>query len=347
MPPSNRLFALTTRGLENLSAQEIAALPGAQILTVAYRRVVFQYTGALRQLLGLRTVDDVFLAVARWTGIVRQRHALSRLRQGAARLDLRQAASTCTQLYPIPASPTALRFSITVSFVGKRNYSTQEIKDLCAEFIAARHGWAYTPDDASAHLNVRLFIEHDIAHVGVRLGETPLHRRAYKQAHVLGSLKPPVAAAMLITAGLEPGMRLLDPCCGAATLLIEGALWGTLAHGGDIASPALEAAQANMDAAGVIVDFAQWDAQKLPLAGHSVARVASNPPWGRAVDVHMDIKTFYTHLCAEIQRVLRPDGRVALLTSLPDLVQFSDLSCTQDIEISLFGQTPHMLVYSR
>ena len=73
-----------------------------------------------------------------------------------------------------------------------------------------------------ADLNVRLFIEHETASVGLRLGQVPLQERRWKRAHRPGSLKPPVAAAMLRLAGLAPGQdvyiafrpedcRALDP----------------------------------------------------------------------------------------------------------------------------------------
>ncbi len=83
-----------------------------------------------------------------------------------------------------------------------------------------------------AELNVRLFIEHAEALVGLRLGATPLHRRSYKQAQRPGSLKPPVAAALLELLAPQPGERLLDPCCGVGTILVEAARRGGLARGG-------------------------------------------------------------------------------------------------------------------
>jgi tRNA (guanine6-N2)-methyltransferase len=65
--------------------------------------------------------------------------------------------------------------------------------------ITGRYGWRYVDEDQS-EINVRIFIEHDTAYIGVRLAAVALHRRAYKQAHLPGSLKPSVAAAMLLTA---------------------------------------------------------------------------------------------------------------------------------------------------
>jgi 23S rRNA G2445 N2-methylase RlmL len=338
-----RVFALATRGLEAICADEMAALPGVTIEQVAYRRVAATCSVPLAPLLGLRTVDDVFLDVAAWSGIVRQRSALGRLGELGAQLDLCQAATHCAEVRTVPRAPA---FSITANFVGKRNYSTAEIKQACAEAIAAAHGWAYTPDDAGADLNVRVFIDHDVAFVGVRLGERPLHRRPYKQAHVPGSLKPPVAAAMLALAEVEPGMRLLDPCCGAGTILIEAAQIGAVAQGGDCDPVAVTAARANISAAGISADVREWDARALSLDDGVFERVVTNLPWGREVQVDAALEVFYRRVCAETRRVLAPGGRIAVLTSLPHLVIFPDLRRDVMLEISLFGQTPTVLIFS-
>ncbi|MBO0779220.1 MAG: hypothetical protein J2P37_10375, partial [Ktedonobacteraceae bacterium] len=113
-------FALTTAGLEALSAQEIAMLPHVDVKTLSYRRISATCSGPLEALLSLRTVDDVFFEVVTWTDIGRPRKSLERLRCLGARLDLHAAAACCAQLRPVRTPP---RFSITASFVGKRNYT--------------------------------------------------------------------------------------------------------------------------------------------------------------------------------------------------------------------------------
>ena len=345
-PNPTRIFALTTRGLESLSAAEIAALPHVRVDGIAYRRVTATCAGDLAPFLTLRTVDDVFLDVATWHNLVRQRVALSALEQQAAQLDLRPAVTLHFQNVLRGWATPRPRFAITVSFVGKRNYSTDEIKQRVATAISAQHPWVYEADDADADFNLRIFMEHATAYVGVRLGNTPLHRRGYKHAHVRGSLKPPVAFALLALADVAPGELLLDPCCGAGTVLIEGVHSGAHALGGDLSTHALTAAQANAQAACAAVSLRRWDAGRLPLASHSVDIIVSNPPWGRAVDVGVDVAAFYRRLCAELRRVLRPGGRIALLTSVPDLVHFPKMYLETQLEVSLFGQNPVILVFA-
>jgi len=340
-----RIFALTTRGLETVSAEEIAALPGATVEQTGYRRVGATCSGSLKALLGLRTADDVFIDVATWLGIGRHRSTLAALNDMSAHIDLYKAAAVCSEIRPVDRPPT---FSVTASFVGKRNYSTDEIKKACARGIGASHyGWTYTEDDREADLNIRLFIEHETAMVGVRLGGEPLQHRSYKQVHVPGSLKPTVAAALHRLAETAPGLRMLDPCCGAGTILIEGAVEGTEVQGGDNDPDAVAAATANMNAADVSAGIRLWDARELPLADSSVDRVVSNLPWGRKVSIDSNLNTLYARIGTEVCRVLASEGRAAILTNAPRLVTSWKLRCEKQIEISLFGQRPTITILSQ
>jgi tRNA (guanine6-N2)-methyltransferase len=338
-----RIFALTTRSLEAISTAEIASHPGVKITETAYRRVAAEYDGSLAPLLNLRTVDDLYLDLATWTNVGHTRDTLAAIQEWSAELDLIPAVQACIKVRPISQSPL---FSVTTSFVGKRNYSTDEIKTAVATGITANNGWTYTLDDRQADLNIRVFIEHEIAYVGVRLSKSPLHERSYKQIQRPGSLKPPVAAAMLHLAKVLPAMKLLDPCCGAGTILIEGAQMGAVCIGGDLAKEAVEAAWTNANLAEITIDIRQWDAQALPLLDQSVDRVVTNLPWGRQINVDAELGGFYRRVCTEIERVLKPGGRVAILTSTPHLLRFDQLKPDLAIEISLFGQTPTIALYS-
>ncbi len=332
-------FALTTRGLEFVSQSEITALPMVTAVEQNYRRVLFAYSGPSTELLQLRTIDDVFIHVATWQGIDRPRTALERLRRLSGLLDLEGAAESCAAVRPLSATPS---FSVTVSFVGKRNYTTDEIKGALAEGIEVEHAWSYETNDAEADLNIRLFIEHESALVGVRLARTALHERAYKRTHLSGSLKPPVAAALVRLASAGVGLHVVDPCCGVGTIPIEAALIGAVARGGDSDPVAVTGAHDNAAAAGVAVPFETWDVQALPLTDGSVDRIVSNLPWGRQIVVDASLAAFYRRALGEIRRVLAPDGCAVLLTSVPELLVLERFDVSAQFEISLFGQRPHV-----
>lgn len=336
------IFAVTTRGLETIGAEEMRRLPDVQVTRVAYRRIHASCAGELAPLFTLRTVDDVFLELAAWEGIAPQRSGLAELTRLAGKLKLAPALQAIAQVRSLPAPPS---FSVTANFVGKRNYSTDEIKAAVATGIASRYGWNYAEED-QGQLNLRLFIDHEQAFAGLRLGTAPLHRRPYKQANLPGSLKPAVAAAMLQIAGLLPGESVLDPFCGAGTILIEAALSGLEAYGGDNDPQALQAAQENAALAGISLSLEPWDARHLPLESRSVPCVVSNFPWGRQVEVGEELPAFYRETCAEISRVLTGNGQVVVLTNLPQLMQFPQRRIASQTEISLFGQQPSILHFT-
>ncbi|MBZ0281465.1 MAG: methyltransferase domain-containing protein [Anaerolineae bacterium] len=335
------VFAVTARGLEAVSLREMRVIPGIQNAQTAYRRVLAE-CDSLLPLLSLRTVDDVFLQVAIWPQIDHTRSALGNIQDWSAEFDLPKAAGIISKIRPIAQIPS---FSVTANFVGKRNYSSEEIKSSVAAGIQEQWTWNYLEDDRESDFNIRVFIEHQTALVGLRLGKRPLHERSYKQVQRPGSLKPSVAATMLILADLKPGEHLLDPCCGVGTIIIEGAVMGAVVQGGDVDSEAVEAANANAASANIQTRFEQWDARNLSLLDGSVDCVVSNLPWGRQIQIDADLKAFYRDICTEIERVIRPDGRVVLLTTMPDLLNFKRLRLVEQIEISLFGQNPIISVF--
>jgi 23S rRNA G2445 N2-methylase RlmL len=337
----DQVFAVTTRGLESVCAAEMGALQNVQLVQTAYRRVSALCQGELANLLNLRTADDVFLELAQWDGIIPQRAALPELRLHSARLDLGSALHRVRQVRPVQQP---VRFSVTANFVGKRNYSSDEIKQAVMEGVTSRYAWTYQADDALSEINLRVFIEHEHAVVGMRLGAQALQNRTYKQIHLPGSLKPPAAAAMLKLAGVQPGRRVLDPLCGAGTILVEAGLLGCPALGGDIDRNALSAARQNGQAAGVRLALAAWDARRLPLPNQSAAHIASNLPWGRQVSADQGLAELYARMGDELARLAAPGGTMALLTSLPELVSVPGWSIIQSVEVSIFGQNPHILV---
>ena len=80
-------------------------------------------------------------------------------------------------------------------------------------------------EEPSIRINVRL--HKGRAGIALDLSGTPLHRRGWRQGTGEAPLKETLAAAILLRSGwpqiARQGGALLDPMCGSATLLIEGA----------------------------------------------------------------------------------------------------------------------------
>jgi tRNA (guanine6-N2)-methyltransferase len=334
-------FAITSRGLEPIVAEELAQLADIDIKGTPYRRVhAMGDLDGLELVSNSRTADDLFLQIAIWQDVRHIRDMLPEFTTLAQSLEMDSALSTIRYQRSLPDSPG---FSITANYVGKRNYNADEIKLAVSEGIRIQHpSWTYCEDDADADLNLRVFIDHTVAIVGLRLTETPLHRRAYKQTSQPGSLKATVAAAMVQIAEVKSGQTLLDPFCGSGTIPIEAALLGVRAISGDNDLSALDITLANITEDWLSLHPMRLDAMQMPLNDNSVDCVVSNLPWGRQVQVDGPLQSLYEQSYAEMQRVVRPCGRIVLLTTHVDLIPDT---LTQAIEISLYGKRPQILVY--
>ena len=376
IPDPQRYFARVTAGLEQLVWQDIERRCDAQLIGFGHRRIDFAYAGAPDVLLDLRGVDDIYVHAARLTGLDHTRASLARLTEKIAPLDLLPALEVCAAVRPISTAPT---YRVTASHLGRRNYSRYDIEGAVATALTGNLPWRFVLNDAEEQepeLDLRVLLEDDWALLGLRLGVLPLHRRAYKVASRPGSLKPPVAYCMGLLAALAPGDVVLDPACGAGTILVEAAALASsgVVCGGDLDPSALEAAQANLQAAdmpAVLIELSagfdprriditrnaeqpitllyQGDATDLRLADRTIDAVLSNLPWGKQVTAETDLAALYHGILMTIERVLAPGGRAVLLTDqaeplLAALAACPALQLASALQISLYGRHPTMYV---
>jgi 23S rRNA G2445 N2-methylase RlmL len=86
-------------------------------------------------------------------------------------------------------------------------------------------------------------------------------------------------------------------------------------YGGDISKEAVNAMRENAYGIKGAITMQQWDARKLPLDDASVTKVVVNLPFGRQIADETVIPDLYRAVLAEIQRVLRPRGRLITLSA--------------------------------
>ncbi|MCC6641962.1 MAG: methyltransferase domain-containing protein [Deltaproteobacteria bacterium] len=325
-------------------AGELHELPAIRVGEIRHRLVSGEGDAPLASLVGLRSADDAFVEVARFDGMERARSSLALLEDRMATVDLRPALDLLRELRPLPARPS---LSISASFVGRRNYATADLKGALAQGLARAKGPPVALDERDAPLHLRLVLEHGHARIGLRLARVALHERGWKRAHRPGSLRPSVAAALWRLAGLTPGERALDACCGAGTLLGEAAAVGARAIGGDRDPTALVVAAENLRGLGAAALLARWDACALPLPPACVDVAASNLPWGRQVASDSPPERFHAAAAAELARVLVPGGRAVLLADADDPLAPGPLRVEAAREIGLSGRRPKVLVLSR
>jgi tRNA (guanine6-N2)-methyltransferase len=291
-------------------------------------------------------------------------------------MELQPALDVCAAVRPISTAPT---YRVTASHLGRRNYSRYDVESAIATALEGNLPWRFVLNDADEQepeLDLRVLLEDDWALLGLRLGALPLHRRAYKVASRPGSLKPPVAYCLGLLAALAPGDVVLDPACGAGTILVEVAplVPSGVVCGGDLDPSALETALENLQAAGMSAVLAelsagfdlrqhkqandagqpiallyQGDAADLRLADRTIDAVLSNLPWGKQVSPGTDLAALYRSILATTARVLAPPGRAVLLTDQAELMLAALEACpalqlASALQISLYGRHPTVYV---
>jgi SAM-dependent methyltransferase len=120
-------------------------------------------------------------------------------------------------------------------------------------------------------------------------------------------LVTPVGKLVLDRIGVEPGLELLDVGTGSGgNVAIPAAQRGAKVVGCDVTPELFEHARRRAVEAGVEVEWIEGDAQDLPFEGASFDRVVSTFGAMFAPD--------HARAAAELVRVCRPGGRIAMTT---------------------------------
>ncbi|MGJ7457221.1 bifunctional 23S rRNA (guanine(2069)-N(7))-methyltransferase RlmK/23S rRNA (guanine(2445)-N(2))-methyltransferase RlmL [Halomonas sp. RA08-2] len=211
------LLATCPQGLELLLAEELAALgaePGKT--TVGGVNLKADLAGAYRACLWSRLANRMVLCVARDEGI----ETPEQLRAAVAAIDWsRHLAAGATLAVDFHGRSEAIRHT---------RFGAQTVKDGVVDRLQAAGLPRPDIDLASPDLRLYAHLHRGRLIIGVDLSGDSLHRRGYRRDVGHAPLKENLAAALLVRAGwpalARKGSPLVDPLCGAGTLLIEAAM---------------------------------------------------------------------------------------------------------------------------
>jgi tRNA (guanine6-N2)-methyltransferase len=305
---------MTIPGLESIAATELEET-GAEVKKTEPGLVVFRPEVVDRELLNLRTVEDVFILVWGSDSLTYRAEDLDRITRWTAREpDWPRMLALHHAVRPKPSGkPT---YHLVSQMLGEHGYRRVDALKAMAKGLSGKFPASWRPAEENAAVEVWLIIHGKMAVCGLRLSDKTMRHRTYKLEHRPASLRPVVAAAMIRLANPKKGEWLLDPMCGAGTILAERLAGDRFAKvlGGDLDGSALYAAGGNLRRLGE-AHLVRWDARQLPLADASIHCVACNPPFGKQLGEPEEIGALYQGLVAELHRVLKPGGRAVLLVS--------------------------------
>ena len=351
-PPSGETpyFVTLIAGLEPIVVDELRQrLPGANFLGAQRGRVFFSSDDEAGAALELLTIENLFAYVGQLSELPSTRDGLQAIEEWLNRLDLTSVLKLHHGLHGTPERPS---FRITAQRAGDHAYNSLEVAAAAGAGVVRSCGWDV--DLTGYDYDVRVYVSDDMALAGLRLSPEALHQRA-RVKHGAASLNPTVAHAMCRLTLPTAGEVVVDPMCGAGTILIERARLAEpgLIIGGDVHLNPLEAARANVEAAEVDAQLLQWDARHLPLARASVDTVFCNLPWGRRIGSHGTNRHLYPGFVRELVRVLRPGGTAVLLTQEKRLItrllakSSRRLQLVREDHLSLSGTHPAIYLVQR
>jgi tRNA (guanine6-N2)-methyltransferase len=314
-------YATVMPGLEPVAAEEVERTLGAEVKRTGKGVVVFRVPTIDRSLLELRTTEDVFLLAWGTDQLTLRAVDLEHIRRWTERsADWNRLLQLHHGVHVKPKGKPGYRLVTQMS--GEHGYLRRDARRALSEGLVGKLPTSWRHVDENAAVEVWLTIDGPTAVCGLRLSDRTMRHRTYKLEHLPASLRPTLAAAMVRLAEARPGHVVVDPMCGAGTLLAEqlAVAWSgatdkpLVIWGGDRDRTALNCAEFNLTRIGKPA-LVRWDATHLPLAGASVDRIISNPPFGVQLGEPEEIGPLYRAMTTEYDRVLRPQGRVVILAA--------------------------------
>ncbi len=351
-------YAQTMPGIEEVARREIQSSdPAGECLGLRTYEdknglVLFEYERDPTSLLRLRTTEDVFFLTNWVQGVPTDRAGLRTLTESVKTAKYFDVGLRIHR--ELGGKGRATFRVIARKQGGSRSYRRVDVQKAVEKGVLARYNYKWKVVEDRAGLEVWVTLLGAEAIIGLRLSDQSMRHRTYKIRHLPASLRPTVAAAMVFLSNPQPSDIFLDPMCGAGTILIERALAGRykMLLGGDASKEAVAVCQANAGTGHQPLAIQEWDATDLPLPDASVDKVVSNLPFGEQIGSHEQNLVLYPAFFAQMLRVVRPEGRLVLLTGERALMRQilssrPELKVRETLDVRVLGMAATIYVLDR
>jgi tRNA (guanine6-N2)-methyltransferase len=341
-------YVMTMPGLETLAFSEVREkLTDAQLVKFVRGIALFQSEARVEELLALRTIEDAFVTLAHIRGLRRGPDALKVLHSAIVNADMASALHLWSLVHGGKGPRTWRVVSqMSGSYDFRRIDAAQAVESALRKSLPR----VMRQVEDEADVEIWCWLGGGDVLLGLRLSDASMRHRRYKREHLPASLRPTVAASMAWLARPTPQDIVLDPFCGAGTILIERALLAPFERefGGDIRVEAVNMAERNAQAAHVNLSLQQWDAHQLPLEHASVNRIITNLPFGKQIGSREQNEELYRATMQQCAYVLAPGGLFVALTSedrlLDRIVRDEGWNVTKKVVCVILGQPASIFV---
>lgn len=208
-------FATTSKGLEGVLAEEIAALGGKSV-AVSAGGISFSGDRDLcyRANLWLRTANRVLLRISDFSAPTPEA-----LYEGVK-------AVPWPDLFSVRRT-IAVEAAVRDSALTHSHFAAQKAKDAVVDRFRETARARPDVDLAAPEVRIHLRILRDVCTLSLDTSGESLNRRGYRADPGEASLRETLAAGIVLLSGWDGRLPLADPACGAGTLLIEAALIAT------------------------------------------------------------------------------------------------------------------------
>lgn len=205
-------FATTSKGLEGVLSEEIAALGGRRI-AAGPGGVSFSGNRELcyRANLWLRTANRVLINLSEFLAPTPEA-----LYEGVK-------AVPWPDLFSVGNS-IAVEAAVRDSAITHSRFAAQKTKDAVVDRFRETVRARPDVDPAAPDVRIHLRIVRDACTLSLDTSGESLNRRGYRADPAEASLRETLAAGIVLLSGWDGQAPLADPACGAGTLLIEAAL---------------------------------------------------------------------------------------------------------------------------
>ncbi len=329
-------FAITSRGLENLLAEELQQF-GALNIKAVHAGVYF------------KSDEKTLYSCCLWSRTA-SRFILV-LSEFAVNDDMDLYLGATAINWPQYFSPNkriAVDFNGTNKEIRNSQYGALKVKDAIVDRFIKAELPRPSIDREQPDLRIHMRLSKDKGLLGIDMVGSGLHQRGYRTEAGIAPLRETNAAALVLKSGWTFDKPLLDPMCGSGTLLIEAAMmaakiapglkrkrWGfeslksfnreewmqvhaevtfnskkgpakceTRFFGFDNDARVIETAKANASRAGVgnLITFAVADAATLSAPeGFDIGHIISNPPYGERLGTTPGLIALYTQLGVQLK----------------------------------------------